>query len=123
MDKLYDLLQQLPGGPKFISIYGPYILPQSSDYATLEAAANIGLFPTVGEILYPSIIVAAIFGFLRTILTSIAFAVSAINLVFYNIVLLFIPFSYRTIKWNSCTFLPLTPTIINSVSGNENKQD
>ena len=81
-DTFYEFLTKLPGGPSAIPYYGQYIIPQNTKYETLIEAANLGTFPTVGEVLYPAIIVAAMFGLLRTILTAAAFAVSSFTFLF-----------------------------------------
>jgi len=69
------LLNYLPGGPKAISMYAPYIMPPMSDYTTLEEKAALGLFPTIGAIVYPALFYAAAFGILRMILTHHIFRV------------------------------------------------
>ena len=78
MEKVDELLSWLPGGPTAISYYEDLLLPRTQKVEELIKAAQSGSFPTIGTILYPAIIVAAMFGVLRTILTATAFEVSSV---------------------------------------------
>ena len=74
-ESLTALLRTLPCGPEAIPWYADFIMPQEVPYSELIAASKKSVFPCISEILYPALIIAAIFGVLRTVFTKFFFKV------------------------------------------------
>jgi hypothetical protein len=72
--KFQQFCKNLPGGADSISWYHWLLFPQHDiTLSQIQAEARVGNFPTVAEVLYPAIVIAAIFGLLRTIFTKFFF--------------------------------------------------